>query len=130
MTDLALLIGRVLFGGLFVYNGFNHFKNRAAIAGYCAYKGVPMPGVSAVVSGLWLLLSGLSIVLGIRPEIGAVMIALFLLGVTPVMHNYWTVSDPNQRMGEMINFHKNMALLGAALMLLAIPGPWPYSVGL
>ena len=35
MTDVALLIGRLLFGGLFVYNGINHFTSRAAIVGYC-----------------------------------------------------------------------------------------------
>jgi len=128
MTDLALLIGRVLFGGLFLYNGINHFTNRAAIIGYTAYKGVPMPAVAALGSGLWLLLAGLSLVLGVRPDVGALMVALFLLVVTPVMHNYWTVSDPTQRMGETINFHKNIALLGAALMLLAIPAPWPYSI--
>jgi uncharacterized membrane protein YphA (DoxX/SURF4 family) len=56
------------------------------------------------------------------------MVALFLLSVTPVMHNFWTVTDPTQRLGEFINFSKNAALLGAALMLLAIPSPWPYSL--
>ena len=29
----------------------------------------------------------------------------------------------------MINFSKNMALLGSALMTLAIPRPWPYRSG-
>jgi putative oxidoreductase len=128
MLDVALLVGRVLFGGLFVYNGLNHFRNRAAMTGYAAYKGVPAPALAIVGSGAWLLVSGLSIVLGIRPYGGAVMAAVFLLAVTPVMHNYWTVTDETQRLGEFINFTKNMALLGAALMMLAIPAPWPYSL--
>ena len=34
-----------------------------------------------------------------------------------------------QKMGDMVNFTKNMALIGCALMFLAIPQPWPYSVG-
>ncbi len=128
MSEVALLIGRLLFGGLFVYNGLNHFRNRAAITGYCAYKRVPAPAAAAVLSGAWLLVGGLSIILGARPQIGAWMIVIFLLGVTPVMHNFWTVTDETQRLGEFINFSKNLALLGAALMLLAIPSPWPYSL--
>jgi putative oxidoreductase len=129
MTDILLLIGRLLFGGLFLYNGLNHFINRAGMTGYAAYKGVPMAGVSIVASGAWLVIAGLSVMLGFRPEIGLVMTALFLAGVTPVMHNFWVATDPNARLADMINFHKNMALLGAALMMLALPRPWPFAIG-
>lgn len=128
MSDVALLIGRLLFGGVFLYNGINHFRNRTGMVGYAAFKGVPAPALAIPVSGAWLLVSGLSIILGAWPQVGAVMIVVFLLGVTPVMHNYWAVTDENQRLGDFINFQKNMALLGAALLLLSIPLPWPYSI--
>jgi uncharacterized membrane protein YphA (DoxX/SURF4 family) len=127
MTDTLLLIGRLLFGGLFLLNGINHFQNRAAMTGYAQYKGLPAPGAAILVSGLWLTISGLSVMLGLRPELGLVMIALFLAAVTPVMHNYWAATDPNARMADYINFQKNAALLGAALAMLAVPRPWPYS---
>jgi putative oxidoreductase len=128
MTDFLVLIGRLLFGGLFLYNGVNHFQNRAAMTGYAGYKGVPMPAVAIVGSGLWLAASGLSVILGIRPDIGLWMAVAFLAGVTPVMHNFWAATDPNARLSDSINFQKNMALLGAALVMLALPRPWPYSV--
>jgi len=32
-------------------------------------------------------------------------------------------------MGEMINFPKNIAILGLLLMTLAVPRPWPMSLG-
>jgi len=128
LTEILFLAGRVLFGGLFFYNGVNHFRSYAAVRGYCAYKGVPMPGPSAIVSGLCLLVAGSSVIAGFRPEVGLVLIVLFLLVVTPVIHNFWTVTDPAQRMGEMVNFTKNAALLGAALMMLLLPRPWPYSI--
>jgi len=129
MTDILLLVGRLLFGGLFLYNGINHFQNRAAMTGYAAYKGVPMPSLAIIGSGLWLVICGLSVILGLRPDVGLLMSVIFLAGVTPVMHNYWTASDPNARLADSINFQKNMALLGAALVMLAVPRPWPYSVG-
>jgi putative oxidoreductase len=128
LTEILFLAGRLLFGGLFVYNGVNHFRNYAAIRGYCAYKRVPMPGASAIISGVWLLVAGSSVVAGFRPELGLVLIALFLLVVTPMIHDFWTVADPAQRLGETINFTKNAALMGAALMMLLLPRPWPYSV--
>jgi hypothetical protein len=44
------------------------------------------------------------------------------------MHDFWRAEDPNVRMNEMINFTKNMALLGGALALTAVEEPWPASV--
>jgi hypothetical protein len=35
------------------------------------------------------------------------------------MHTFWKIQDPMAKMGEMINFTKNIALLGAVLILLA-----------
>jgi putative oxidoreductase len=128
MTDILFLIGRLLFGGLFLLNGINHFTGRAGMVGYAQFKGVPAPNLLIPLSGLWLVISGLSIMAGFRPDIGLIMAAVFLAGVTPVMHNFWAATDPNARMGDYINFQKNMALLGAALMLLSLGRPWPMSI--
>jgi putative oxidoreductase len=87
-----------------------------------------MPGPSTIVSGVWLLAGGSSVIAGFRPEIGLVLVALFLLSVTPVMHDFWNAADPAQRLNDEINFTKNAALLGAALMMLWLPRPWPYSL--
>jgi putative oxidoreductase len=128
MMDVLFLVGRVLFGGLFVYNGVNHFLHYEATLGYTAYKHVPLPAVATVISGLWLLAGGASVATGFRPELGLGLIVAFLVVVTPKMHDFWSATDPTQRMGDFINFQKNVALAGAALMMLAIPRPWPYSL--
>ena len=75
-----------------------------------------------------MVLGGTSILLGLQPKLGAAAIFTFLAGVSPVMHDFWRVEDPNQRMNEMVNFTKNMALLGAMLALLGVEEPWPVSV--
>jgi putative oxidoreductase len=96
---------------------------------YAASKHVPAPKLAVTGSGLLVFLGGLSILLGTWPHIGALLIAVFLVGVSPAMHNFWTITEPNQRMAETINFSKNMALLGAALMLMMISQPWVLGLG-
>ena len=66
--------------------------------------------------------------LGTAPKIGVIALVVFLLGVSFKMHAYWKVQDPSMRMMQKINFDKNMALLGALLMLLMISTPWLYSI--
>ena len=82
-----------------------------------------------MVSGLMIVLGGISILLGLRPFFGVVLITLFLIPVTFWMHNYWDDKEPMTRINNQVNFMKNVALLGAAWMLLAIPRPWPMSLG-
>lgn len=127
MNEL-FLIGRMIFGGFFAYNGINHFLNLAATAEYAAAKGVPIPEVAVMLTGALLLLGGLSVLFGFMPELGLACIAVFLVGVSPLMHNFWDLTDPVQRLNEMGQFMKNMALLGASLMMLVVPRPWPYGV--
>ena len=125
---VPFVAGRLLFGGYFLYNGINHFKQREMLAQYAGSKGVPMPDVFVTATGAAMVLGGASLVLGVQPKLGVAAIAGFLAGVTPVMHDFWRVEDPNQRMNEMIHFGKNVALLGAALALLGAEEPWAVSV--
>ena len=125
---VLFLIGRIIFGGYFIYNAFNHFTHVKMMSGYAATKSVPMPSVSIIISGLLLLLGGISVVLGVAPFIGLLCLIIFLIPVTFTMHSFWTDSDAASRMGNQINFYKNMALLGAVLMAFIIPRPWPWSL--
>jgi putative oxidoreductase len=124
----AFLIGRVVFGGFFLYNGIHHLKQRKQMGQYADSKNVPMAEAVVVATGVTLIAGGTSILLGVKPKLGTAAIAGFLAGVSPVMHNFWNIQDPQQRMNEMINFSKNMALLGSAVALMGVNEPWPASV--
>ena len=124
----AFLIGRLVFGGFFLYNGINHLKERKSLGQYAKAKNVPMAESVVAATGVVLIAGGASILLGVKPKLGTAAIAGFLAGVSPVMHNFWSVQEPQQRMNEMINFSKNMALLGSALALMGVDEPWPISV--
>jgi uncharacterized membrane protein YphA (DoxX/SURF4 family) len=123
----AFLIGRAVLGGYFIFSGINHFKNRKSMAQYAGAKRVPAPHVAVPGTGALLVFGGTSILLGLKPRWGALAIITFLAGVSPMMHDFWAQTDPNQRMSEMINFTKNMALLGSALTLIGVER-WPLSV--
>jgi uncharacterized membrane protein YphA (DoxX/SURF4 family) len=127
---IPFLIGRLIFGGFFIYNGIHHFQERKNLAQYAGAKKVPLPDVAVPATGAMMIAGGASILLGIKPKLGAAAIIGFLAGVSPFMHDFWKAEDPNQRMNDMINFGKNVALLGAALALMSVEEPWPASVPL
>lgn len=122
------LIGRVVFGGFFVYNAINHFRNHKSLAQYAGAKKVPMPDAAIILSGALLAVGGASLVLGIKPKFGAAALMAFLAATSPVIHDFWRQEDPQQRMNEMVHFSKNVALLGAALALAGVEEPWAAAV--
>ena len=129
LHNIAFLIGRVMVGGFFLMNGFNHFAKLNMMAGYAKSKGTFAPTLSVGGTGVILLLGGASLLLGYHPTIGAALLVVFLLGVSFSIHNFWAIQEPQARMMEMGNFMKNMGLLGLVLMTVAIPRPWPMSLG-
>lgn len=124
------LLGRLIFGGYFIMSGINHFKNKGQMTQYTAAKNAPQPELAVTVTGAALIAGGASILLGVKPKVGAAGLVGFLVGVSPIMHDFWSHEDPQQRMNETINFMKNMALAGGAMALMAVEEPWPASVPL
>jgi len=121
------LLGRMLFGGYFIMSGINHFKQTKQLAQYAGAKGVPKPDAAVRATGAVLIAGGTSILLGLKPKLGAAAIVGFLAAVSPIMHDFWN-EDAEQRMNDMINFTKNLALVGGATALMAVEEPWPASI--
>lgn len=127
-TKVPFLIGRLLFGGFFVLSGINHLRNRKQMTPYAQSKGVPKPELAVTLSAVPLLIGGTSILLGVKPKLGAMAILGFLAGVSPVMHDFWRNEDPNERQINEVMFLKNLALAGGALALMGVEEPWEASV--
>ncbi|MBV8762694.1 MAG: DoxX family protein [Deltaproteobacteria bacterium] len=120
-----ILLGRVLFAVIFVFSGFNHFSHEAI--GYAASSGVPLANVAVPLSGVMAILGGLMIAFGFQARLGGILIALFLIPVTLFMHAFWKISDPMQHQMQLINFMKNLALLGGSFAFIYF-GAGPLSV--
>lgn len=118
----VVLIGRLLFALIFLMSGPMHFSSQTIA--YAASQGVPLASIAVPFSGLLALVGGLSILLGYRAKIGAWLIAVFLVGVTP-LHNFWAVTDPMMHQMQFILFLKNVAMLGGALLISQLgTGAW------
>lgn len=90
------LLGRMIFGGFFLYNGIHHFQERKMMAQYTQSKGVPaaLSETAVVATGAALIAGGASILSGVKPKWGAMAILGFLGGVSPIMHDFWKHEDP------------------------------------
>jgi putative oxidoreductase len=118
-----VLLGRLFFVLIFLMAGPNNFASQTIA--YAKSQGVPLASLAVPLSGVIAIVGGLSILLGFRAKLGAWLIALFLVGVTPMLHNFWTVADPMMRQMQMIMFMKNLSMLGAALLISQFgSGPW------
>lgn len=118
--DIVLIVGRILFALIFINSGFAHFAKREAMTGYAQFKKVPAAKLAVPLTGLMILLGGLSIVLGIWMDLGALLLAIFLVFSAFMMHNFWTMDDATQKMNETVTFFKNLSMAGAALIILAV----------
>ena len=124
---VPFLLGRMLFGGFFISSGVNHLRQTRQMAQYAASKNVPKPDLAVRATGVVLIAGGTSILLGLKPKLGAAAILGFLAGVSPIMHDFWN-QDAEQRMNDTVNFMKNLALAGGAMALMGVEEPWPASV--
>jgi putative oxidoreductase len=125
VVNYIALAGRICFAAMFILAAPGHFT--AAYVGYAAQAGVPAARLLVPLSGLIALLGGLSIVLGYKAKLGALLLVVFLIPVTVTMHGFWAVSDPMMRQLQLAMFLKNLSMLGGAL-LIAYFGSGPLSL--
>lgn len=118
--DAVLLIARVLFVVIFLASSIGHFTQTEAMTGYAQSRGVPAARVAVLLSGALLLLGGVSVLLGLWGDLGALLLVVFLLPTAVFMHGFWRESDPGARMTETIQFNKDLGLAGGALAFFVL----------
>lgn len=117
--DILVLIGRILFSVLFLNSAAGHFTQTRGMAAYATSKGVPAAYPLTLIGGFPLALGGLSVLLGIWADLGALLIAAFLIPTALLMHAFWRESG-QARMTEQVQFFKDLGLAGAALALAGL----------
>ena len=119
----VVFVGRVFLVLLFLISAPSYFSAQGIK--YAASQGVPLASLAVPLSGLIALAGSVSIVLGYRARLGAWLIVLFLVPVTFTMHKFWAVTDPTMAHMQMINFMKNIEIIGGSLLISQFgAGPW------
>lgn len=118
--DVVALIGRILFAAVFLSSASGHLLQTPALAGYAGSKGVPMPKLATLVSGVLMLVGIVLLVLGIWADLGALLLVVFLVPTAFLMHAFWRESDGQARQQEQVQFLKDISLAGAALLIFAL----------
>lgn len=122
MSDIAgafVLVGRIVFA---VFFGFvagygGHIKMSKMLEGYARSVKFPLATIAGWPTGLWLIAGALSIALGVWPDVGALMIAAFLLPALAYFHRYWEVADDDpQKQTQQQLFWRNVFGIGACLV--------------
>jgi putative oxidoreductase len=121
-AGLIFLTGRVLFGLYFaIVAGIGgHIRNSKMLEGYARSVGFPVAAIAGWPTGLWLVAGGLSVALGIWPDVGALMIAAFVVLGALYFHRFWEIEDQMQKMTQQQLFGRNVIALGTALILFGI----------
>lgn len=118
-AGLLLLAGRVVFASFFVMAGYRHVVAGADMTGYARSVGFPLPALAPWPAGVVLLAGGLSIALGVWPDIGALLLIVFLVPAMFWFHPFWKLPEDQQQMQSQL-FFRNLTLIGACIALFAV----------
>ncbi len=114
------VLGRLLLCAIFVMsalgNDIPHFHD---VTAHMAKEGVPAPQVMLAGAIAFLIAGSLSVILGYKARIGATLLLIFLVLATYFFHDFWALDDPQAQQEQMIQFMKNLGLMGAMLLIIA-----------
>ncbi len=85
---VPFLIGRLLFAGFFINSGISDLQKHKEMADYARSKGLPEPELAVTLSAVPMLTGGASLLLGVKPKLGAMALLSFIAGVSHVMHDF------------------------------------------
>jgi len=113
------LLGRLLLGTIFFMaaagNKIPHFSDVVKIM---ESVGIPAPQFMLVGAIVFLLAGSLSVILGYKARIGAVLLLTFLVLASYYFHPFWKLEGQAQQ-EQMIQFMKNLSMMGAMLFVMA-----------
>ena len=123
LTVLSRLLLCTIFFMAAVGNKLPHFSDVAKIM---ESVGVPAPQLLLVGAIVFLLVGSLSVIVGYKARIGAVLLLTFLVLASYYFHPFWKLEGQAQQ-EQMIQFMKNLSMMGAMLFVIA-NGSGPMSV--
>ena len=123
------LAARLLLGQIFFISGVMKVLKPEETAAQMASRDMFWIPFFLWAAALVELIGGLSLLLGYKARLGALVLFLFLIPVTLTFHNWWTYPDPKDQHVNMLFFIHNLSLMGGLLLVMTF-GPGPLSMDL
>ena len=119
MKDVTDLIARIMISIIFLYEAydsiyyFNMTKDTMQLYGLTWRQDLLLIGAIIL-----LLLGGLMVLIGYRSSFGSILLLLYYIPVTFIVHSFWNDPIKVQRI-QAIMFMKNLAIIDGLLMIIA-----------
>ncbi len=126
IQGLFAFLGRAMIVTIFLLSAVGKIMNYTAVTKDMAEQTIPQSSILLGGAIAFLILGGLSVLLGYKARLGALLLLIFLAAATYYFHDFWQAPAEKQQ-AEMIQFMKNLALMGTMVFLIA-NGPGPGSL--
>jgi putative oxidoreductase len=111
-------LSQLLLAGIFIKGGADAFLEPDARVEKVAKAGLSNPRVAVELNGAAMVAGGTMLALGIAPRLVAAGLIGSLVPTTIIGHAFWREKPGAVREMQMIQFLKNLGLLGGLLLIL------------
>jgi putative oxidoreductase len=112
-------LGAMLISGIFVYGGYEAIREPGGRAAKAEKLGLPEGEAMVRLNGALMILGGTALAFGKKPKLAAMALIGTLVPTTLAGHRFWEEGDPKGRSMQLVQFLKNVGLLGGLLILLS-----------
>ena len=119
LQGVLSVLGRVALSTIFLLSTVgNDIPNFNGVAEFMGTKGMPAPRVLLAGAIVFLIAGSLSVILGFKARIGALLLLVFLILATYFFHDFWHLTGQAAQ-DQTIQFMKNLSMMGAMLFIIA-----------
>ena len=118
MAVVAVALGRVLMGSLFVMGGIHHFRVLDPLTQVLKARGLPAPRLCLIVGSIFQTLAGALLIFGQFVQFAALGLIVFTLVASVLLVNFWSLSGEARESMKNV-FMSNLAIIGGLLIAAA-----------
>lgn len=122
LSSFLMFLGRVCISVIFILAGLHKFMDYQGTATYMAAKHLPVIPFFLYTAATIELFGGLCLLIGLKTRYAAALLALFLIPVSFIFHDFWNISEAAERQLQMGHFLSNLAIFGGLLYVISCGG--------
>lgn len=118
LAEVALILGRVLLGGVFVFGGIEHFLSLQHLAQMMSKRGVPLPMTVLVAGSIFQIVFGVALMVGVLVPWACLGLVVFTIAATIMFLNFWDMQG-FERVAARNTAVVNVAVVGGLVVAAA-----------